>query len=1147
MSNFFKKILLMLNKAVKSRWFLIAVIFCVILLLIWVVIPGISIFGLSILKSSATKVLTTFFVLIIVLGVWLYKKNLLSFSKVVAFFVERNEKKSKKLNLTDVKVREELKSLVSLLKKRKKINKKDTPIYAILGENKESLESILRHSSKKSNATNDSISVDKFTSDALAWNISSDKALISLFDVKNFHGLFRCLYGINNHYPINGIVYNISLDKIFESKSSINNYQKEIQSEIFELRNYLDKIAKKYNIKIPIYITFSGIEIISGFDEYMSVASNKVKYNPLGITLSASKPANFMKIKEKFQKFFAALNDNIIVKCDSTLSAEKVLKIITFTKQVILSLESIEPSLDRLFDNKIQNTTVVRGLYFISYKNSDSCFDLMRMQKFDKSGSFTDQRIYFLDNFFKDVILMEAYNFGENRNYIKKLKYKDYSRSGIAVVAGFVLSVLWIKSSLSYIDFFNKVDSKYNKILHSNVNPNNAAISFANLINQHSNLSLNGLYYSESLVDDLSGIYRNIIQINFIPQLEKDIANKLQQAIDNLPKEKVPTSMQVENLHTWLAVYLMLADEKHFDETMFVRNIKSIWSEQKISAIEFSNREELLDATIISGIPKNIKLNKALIFKAREILRSDSTYVLAYQMLKDQVLQDTDDQYTLLGEVSDVDTNYVFDNNVVKVSNFYTKKGYYSIYLKNQVDFLKKAAQSMWVLSGDEGGLSNLALVNLKANMDILYWNDYLNTWSDALDKINIQNTDSIKDLIRVLNSLTISDNPIVTVLKRIVANTDFISMSDVTNKVGLNSGNRNIVTSKYNEVIKLLSEYKKSNINKGDENDSKASGAIPEMSDNIGKIRNALVSISLSSQPNRDAFTLVQNKKESGIFKDLSNLWEVANNSPEPLKKWGSQIVNVITRVLNSMAIKEINARWEKEPLNYFNNYLKDRYPLKLNAYKQSSTKSFIEFFKKDGVMQKFIKENLASLIEKSSNSRGYVWKKYYGEPFAYDEDFLAMINSLNTIEEMFFSEEGIGFKIFLVPDYLNKSLSLLSIDFNNKSYIYANGPQEDFIIEWPAKNINKSPVTISYTSKDGDSNMINFDGEWGLFKFLEKGNIKYSEEKGVNRFRIYNDKNILAEYTLKTNSLDDKFSFDVFKNLNVMDRIKSSKEVNK
>ncbi|MBK2114316.1 hypothetical protein, partial [Francisella orientalis] len=80
----------------------------------------------------------------------------------------------------------------------------------------------MRHTSKSS-ITNDSISVvDKFNSSELSWNISVDKALIALFNLKNFYGLFQHIYAMDKHYPINCIIYAISLDKIFESKDAIS-------------------------------------------------------------------------------------------------------------------------------------------------------------------------------------------------------------------------------------------------------------------------------------------------------------------------------------------------------------------------------------------------------------------------------------------------------------------------------------------------------------------------------------------------------------------------------------------------------------------------------------------------------------------------------------------------------------------------------------------------------------------------------------------------------------------------------------------------------------------------------------------------------------------------------------------------------------
>ncbi|MBK2115078.1 type VI secretion protein IcmF/TssM N-terminal domain-containing protein, partial [Francisella orientalis] len=150
----------------------------------------------------------------------------------------------------------------------------------------------------------------------------------------------------------------------------------------------------------PVYVAFTGMEVIYGFEDYFSVASDKFKYDPFEITLAESESISFRRIREKFQEFFDSLNENIIVKCDNTQSTEKVINIITFSKQVLFCLDTIESSLDRFFDNKIQEQILVRGFYFVSYKNSDICFDFMRMQSLNKAKKSMDQRVYFLDNLF---------------------------------------------------------------------------------------------------------------------------------------------------------------------------------------------------------------------------------------------------------------------------------------------------------------------------------------------------------------------------------------------------------------------------------------------------------------------------------------------------------------------------------------------------------------------------------------------------------------------------------------------------------------------------------------------------------------------------------------------------------------------------
>ncbi|AKN85554.1 Hypothetical protein FNO222_0882 [Francisella orientalis] len=65
--------------------------------MIWLFIPGVSLFGFSILKSTNAKLFTTLLLIVVILIYVLHKKNLLSFSSFVVFLEKERIKKLKLL------------------------------------------------------------------------------------------------------------------------------------------------------------------------------------------------------------------------------------------------------------------------------------------------------------------------------------------------------------------------------------------------------------------------------------------------------------------------------------------------------------------------------------------------------------------------------------------------------------------------------------------------------------------------------------------------------------------------------------------------------------------------------------------------------------------------------------------------------------------------------------------------------------------------------------------------------------------------------------------------------------------------------------------------------------------------------------------
>lgn len=1142
--NFFNRTFIVLYRFTKTKAFLVCLAILFAILLIWLIIPGISIFGFSILQTTKSKLYLIFFLVILALMIFLYKRGLLSVSTLIVGAAKQKKKKQKKnrkkgtieRDEVNYSVRKSLQGFFFLLKKKKSLNKtEDFPIYVTLGSSKKEIQSILRHTNKTTKLASSTIS-NKYNDNTLGWNVCDDKASIGLYKINLFISVFKLLYKHNRHYPINGLIYTINLADIFLS-DSISDEFKEIESEIFNIRIQLETIDKKYNVSTPVYVVFSGLEVVKGFGDYFQTFSDRQRQEPLGLTFSSAKEVSVNKIYDSFKLCFEKMNNSLMTRCDATLPSDKVLDIISCSKQIMLCIKSLEPILNRFVESKIHEKALVRGIYFISYNNLDKSYDFMR-EKIVVNHNKYEQRVFFLQNLFPKVILKERYQFGENRQFLSKEKNKDYAKSIITVSLGVMASGLWLKSAFDHTKFFNSIDAEYNKALHSDYDTAEALSNLAKILEQSQQLNKYGLYYHNSITLELFSIYQQLLKNNFLPMVSKQIATKLKEAIDDMPVDKTPQSIQTENLYNWLATYLMLVDKKHMDTEYFEKNVVSIWSDMDISSDKFVDYKNILSAALISGFPSNSKIDYVLVSKARELLRINSTHILAYQMLKEDLIN-SKDNYILLGDGTDAATLDVFGSKTVDVPEFFTKKGYYDIYTKAQIDYLKKAALSMWVLYDEEPKLvSKVDYLTLKNNMDVLYWNDYLSTWDKAISEVNIIDIHSINKLIELLNNLSTSNNSLLSILKKIKNNTNFIGAADIANTVGFTGISKNIVSTKYNSLIRIVSEYEK--MIASTTNEKSVNSPISELSKHVGKLRNAIVALSLSNQPTLDAYNAIQNKKESPIFKETEQIWSLSNTLPEPLKTWGFQIVNITTGIVNTMAAKEINNRWQVGPYSYYNQYLSNRYPLKLSSKKEASTRAFIEFFKKDGIFDTFVKDNLDEVVKKDSYEK-LIWKNYYGVPFSSDTKFLSSINNLMQVKNMYFTDEnGKGFKLFLTPEYLNKNIAILSIDYDGKSNAYANGPQIEFTIGWPNQEKNKTPVTINYTSKDNETDMINFDGEWGLFRFLQAGKIKYDDAKGQNKLTVFDsNKKILAQYLIKTDGISEKFNMSIFDKLELLKEI--------
>ena len=465
----------------------------------------------------------------------------------------------------------------------------------------------------------------------------------------------------------------------------------------------------------------------------------------------------------------------------------------------------------------------------------------------------------------------------------------------------------------------------------------------------------------------------------------------------------------------------------------------------------------------------------------------------------------------------------IFQQTDIQVPYFFTREAYYKFYLPNQINYLKQVLKEQWVFGVNDTPKSN-ALESLKSGMDSLYWSDYLNTWNQKTHAVTIVKSNDLGRLLLTYNDLSVEDNPLLSVARKVSDNTDFSALSAlITDKISSKLSD-NIVTAQYKPLITLIGSTKAGQKN----------ADFDQVVKQITKIRNLLNSLYLSNQPTMKAYESVESE-DSPLLKSLTSLWESANLMPEPIRQWLQQLVQRTSYVLFSMAEKELIKKWDIQVGDYYQNYLENRYPLDEKSSYTVNPSVFINFFKKGGIVDGFVQKNMRAFLSESS-SGGYIWQDFYGVPFSDKELLLKPVSQMRKIQNALFSNtRGDGFEVTLTPRYLSSTLSMVSILYQGKQFVYANGPQLPFGLDWPAANDTSQDITVIFQSKEGGEVTKTYSGNWSLFKFMQANKVAFDAKTGNYQLTLLgSDKKALAVYSINTSTLNNPFDHTLFQNLN-------------
>ena len=226
--------------------------------------------------------------------------------------------------------------------------------------------------------------------------------------------------------------------------------------------------------------------------------------------------------------------------------------------------------------------------------------------------------------------------------------------------------------------------------------------------------------------------------------------------------------------------------------------------------------------------------------------------------------------------------------------------------------------------------------------------------------------------------------------------------------------------------------------------------------------------------------------KLMNGEKSSLEDLFRLAATEQSQTKLWLTQLANEMLASYLSGAAQYLQEDWHGKVFLFWQQYLGGYFPVEPSSKQDARVDAFIEFFKPQGVFDRFIKITLKPFIEQDAN--GWSVKSVNGQHISLNDDFLRQISQVENLRKAFFSADGrvlINYRIRCHD--LAVTVSELSLRDSQGRFVYRHGPQIWQDRRWSGSVTENMVVTMS---RDGVvMAQQSYSGPWAWFHYLFEG----------------------------------------------------------
>lgn len=964
-------------------------------------------------------------------------------------------------------------------------------------------------------------------------------------------GFLLLLKRFRKRQPINGAFVAISVsDLLMQNDRQREEHVLSISQRLHELRDNL-------RIEFPVYVMLTKCDLIAGFDEFFDRFSPADREQIWGLTLSVEEGRVSevrRAIRNSFNELIDRVNRQVLYRLHSERDQSRARKITAFPKQLQQLQTILVDFVGAIFDqNRYNHPTLLRGVYLTSATQEGTPIDRL-MNKLSGGRPFhtsSQGKSFFLKHLFEKLVFAESGIAGVDTNLERRLYIMR--SSVVFVILGFT-AILIAGMTLSYLkntallenvsDTISEAEMVVENISASEVDP----LTILPVLNQLRNIPTGyqqrleddvpfslrfGLYQGKRIGDQAENAYRRI--------LKKALLSRLM-----LETESRMGDMTNESSYRYAAlrIYLMLESDEHYnaDEVMtfyqydlLSRNRRQLTGEQ---IEQFNQHFEVLFAQ--RPLPLPMQLDLDLVRDVRVFLRDVTPEEVALGRMEKLRFEDL-----LPFSILDNADKSLIEQAFTRKSGAPLSEGVPALYTKSAYQRLAKGPEleelvdevieESWIFD-QEDFRPAINKENLLQNVHDAYLERYANAYLTLLQDLQLAPFNSYGEGAQLLNALSDpEDSPLVSVLQAVKEQTlltgDVQEIVTATDDLASKAQDRlarilgNDIAADITQGISLPKDFVTERFTTLHElvavSGEPQTRALQRVLDLFGELYRFMAKAAVeASGPSLNPEVAAAGQAAVNQTRiEAASTQE--NILVKPLLEDAAQMVSGLAF---GGVISHINSEWQRDVREFCENSIAERYPFVDSSRAEVALRDFEDFFGYGGLMDEFFKTHLEEFVDTSVSP----WRinPQQSDVIRLSSEALRAFENAYYVRRAFFNRDSkeVDITFTLTPRELDSGLRGFYLDIEGQSVNYEFGPLAPTDVSWPGVNPG-SGVQMSMRMENGDLVELHEDGEWALFRILDKSAIQRSPSPELLTL-TFKVSGFDAQYNLATTGIYNPFN---------------------